>query len=369
MWRFRNPVTVVFGAGSLTETSNALAGRDYVLVTYREPLFRKLADRLIGVAGPPRATIDAISPNPDFDSLDRCCATLAALGAAPPCIVALGGGSVIDAAKVLSAGAGGFGPVRHFLETGTAEDALTDIPLIALPTTAGTGSEVTCWATVWDKQANRKYSLSRGNLYPQWAIVDPELTHAMPADLTVSTALDALSHALEAIWNWHANPVSTHLAVAAARDILEYLPALTRDLGSADLRARLSRAALMAGLAFSNTRTALAHSLSYPITLRHGVPHGLACSFTLPMVMRGVIGEDADCDAALARIFGPDLPAGAARLGDFLNELGVSSDAVSYGLAPGEFRGLIADAFDGERGRNFIGRRDRVLAAENGSSG
>ena len=364
MWRFRNPVAVVFGAGCLAEAGNALAGRSYVLVTYDEPLFKKLADRLIGVAGMPLAIIDDIPPNPDFEALARCCAALAELKTVPQAIVALGGGSVIDAAKVLAAGVGDFSPVRRFLETGEGEDALAALPIIALPTTAGTGSEVTCWASVWDKRAGRKYSLSRAQLYPEQALVDPELTHAMPAALSISTALDALSHALEAIWNRHANPVSTQFAVSAARDILEFLPPLAKDLGSVALRERLSRAALMAGLAFSNTRTALAHSLSYPITLRHGVPHGLACSFTLPMVMRGVIGEDRECDAGLASIFGPDLEAGAERLGDFLDALGVSSDAANYGLSRDEFRDLIAAAFEGERGRNFIGRHDRVLSAE-----
>lgn len=364
MWRFRNPVGVTFGRGCLTETGTALAGRSYVLVTYGEPLFRKLADRLIGVAGAPLAIIEDIPPNPDFVALDRCCAALGALDEVPQAIVALGGGSVIDAAKVLAAGADDFSRVRRFIETGEAEEALAAIPIIALPTTAGTGSEVTSWATVWNKAENKKHSLSRPQLYPEQALVDPELTFGMPAALTVSTALDALSHALESIWNRNANPVSTEFAVAAARDILDGLPRLVKDLNSEALREHLSKAALMAGLAFSNTRTALAHSLSYPITLKYGVPHGLACSFTLPMVMRGVIGESPVCDAALARIFGPDLEAGADRLDAFLREVGVSTEAASYGPSRQEFRELITAAFDGERGRNFIGRCDRILSAE-----
>lgn len=367
MWRFRHPVSVVFGAGCLTETGDALAGRSYVLVTYGEPLFRKLVDDLVAVAGAPLAIIDDIPPNPDFEALGRCCAALGELKVVPQAIVALGGGSVIDAAKVLAAGVDDFSPVRRFLETGEGEHELAALPIIALPTTAGTGSEVTCWASIWDKRAGRKYSLSRAQLYPERALVDPELTNSMPADLTISTALDALSHALEAIWNRHANPVSTQLAAAAARNILEFLPALAQNLESKALREHLSLAALMAGLAFSNTQTALAHSLSYSITLNHGVPHGLACSFTLPMVMRSVIGENRDCDAGLADIFGPDLEAGARRLAGFLNALGVSCDAASYGVSHDEFRSLIAAAFEGERGRNFIGRRDRVLSAESKS--
>jgi alcohol dehydrogenase len=364
VWRFRNPVAVTFGSGCIAEAGNALAGRSYALVTYGEPLFESLTGRLIEIAGHPQTIINDIPSNPDFEALGRCCASLRQAGPEPEALLALGGGSVIDAAKVLATSGGDFETVRHHLETGQASLSSDPIPIIALPTTAGTGSEVTCWATVWDKGGGRKHSLARPSLYPEQALVDPELTHDVPLELTISTALDALSHALEAIWNRQSNPVSTQLACRAAREILSALPSLARDLENRTLRERVSRAALMAGMAFSNTRTALAHSISYPVTLHHGVPHGLACSFTLPMVMRGVVGEDPICDAALADIFGANLEAGAQHLTHFLDDLGVSRDATSYGMTRDEFRNLIMAAFDGERGRNFIGRRERVLAAE-----
>ena len=121
-------------------------------------------------------------------------------------IVALGGGSAIDAAKALASSPRNFQPVRRFLVEKKGAEALSAVPIIAVPTTAGTGSEVTCWATVWDTEASKKYSLSRRELYPEMALVDPLLTLEMPLDLTVSTGLDALSHALESIWNRNANP-------------------------------------------------------------------------------------------------------------------------------------------------------------------
>ncbi len=133
------------------------------------------------------------------------------------------------------------------------------------------------------------------------------------------------------------------------------------DLGNLDLRVRIARAATFAGLAFSNTKTALAHSISYPITLRHGTPHGFACSFCLPMVMRSVIGVSDACDAGLRRIFGEDLSAGADRLEEFLITLGVSVDKADYGVEDGEWRALIESAMSGERGRNFTGSQERVI--------
>jgi alcohol dehydrogenase len=232
-----------------------------------------------------------------------------------------------------------------------------------VPTTAGTGSEVTSWATVWDTENKKKYSLARPNLYPESAIIDPRLMLGVPKGLTVSTGLDALSHALESIWDVNSNPVSTNHAVFAAREVIECLPRLSRDIDNLELRSRMARASLFAGLAFSNTKTALAHSLSYHLTLHHGVVHGIACSFSLPAVMRSVIGRSADCDAALSRIFGSDLEASVDRLAATLTQLGVSTRAADYGLAHEEWLNVIDEAMLGERGRNFIGTRDAVIAA------
>ena len=361
MWSFHNPVRVTFGNGAVSRISDVLHGRRYVLVTSGETSFRELAERIAAAAGEPLAVIDDVSPNPDFGGLAKSCDRLDTRAEA---IVALGGGSVIDTAKVLSASAGDFERVRRYLVDHEGEESLGSVPIIAIPTTAGTGSEVTCWASVWDTGAGRKYSLSRPDLYPEHALVDPELTVDMPRRLTVSTALDALSHSLESIWNVNANPVSTNFAVAAASEILEVLPALATDLGSSALRRRMATAALLAGLAFSNTRTALAHSLSYPITLRYNLPHGLACSFSLPMLLAAVIGHDHECDEALKRIFGVDLRVGVAHLTEFMTGLGVSVSAEDHGVPRDVFHDLIVSAFEGERGRNFIGSKDRVLAAE-----
>ena len=184
-----------------------------------------------------------------------------------------------------------------------------------------------------------------------------------PRQLTISTGLDALSHALESLWNVNVNPVSMQHAVVAAREILVVLPQLVKDLQNLDLRSRMAAAALSAGLAFSNTRTAIAHSISYPVTLHHNVAHGIACSFTLPMVLRSVADARGLTREGLTQIFGDDLAAGAGRLERFLQDLGVSTDFRSYGIAPDGWKALILDAFDGERGQNFIGTRPALLQA------
>lgn len=361
MWTYENPVRIRFGAGALNEIGDLIQGRTYCLVTYGEPVFLDIAKRIENIAGPAALIIDNVAPNPDFGVLSETCAQYGSALPAPEVIVALGGGSVIDTAKVIAAGANGFGPVKRYLEEGDGEDALTAFPIIAIPTTAGTGSEVTCWATVWDAANGRKHSLSHRTLYPTDAVVDPELMVGMPRELTVNTGLDALSHALESIWNVNGNPVSTNHAVYAATEVLSALPGLIDDPQNLDLRTRIARAATFAGLAFSNTKTALAHSISYHITLNHGTPHGLACSFSLAMVMRSAIGASDACDDGLRRIFGEDLSAGADRLEEFLVNLGVSVDKADYGVEDEEWRTLIESAISGERGRNFIGSQERVV--------
>ncbi len=361
-WEYSNPVGVHFGAGVFASLGEQLKGRAYAVVTYPDPVFQDLVVRLADIAGKASLVISDVAPNPDYVLLGEQCSRFASAGRVDV-IVAIGGGSAIDSAKVFAAAGSDFQVVANWLEQGTGADSLQSTPIIAVPTTAGTGSEVTCWATVWDESKGKKYSLARPGLYPQSAWVDPELMLSMPRGLTVATALDALSHSLESIWNVNANPVSANYAVTAARDVMAYLPQLVDDLGNLELRTHLARAATFAGLAFSNTKTAIAHNISYPITLEHGVPHGIACSFTLPTVLKSVIGTGGDTERSLKAVFGDDLDAGARDLVTFMQNLGVSTRATDYGLKEQEWNEVVEAAFAGERGRNFVGTLDHFQSA------
>jgi alcohol dehydrogenase len=351
-WRFRNPVDIRFGIGALGEFPALLAGRTYALVTYPDAAFTELSARLEALAGRPAVTINDVQANPDLSALIEQGKRLA--GQPIEAIVALGGGSVIDTAKFLAASTAlDAQTLAGALTNGTIPQDLAAAPIIAIPTTAGTGSEVTQWATVWDEASGRKLSLSHASLYPQVALVDPELALGKPAWLTVGTGLDALSHALESLWNRNANPVSAQFAASAARGILQTLPALARAPRDLDLRVAMARAALFAGLAFSNTKTAIAHSISSPITLKYGVQHGIACSFTLPMILRAVDVLPECSRAALSAIFGP--VSASERMEHFMGELGVSTSYADYGIAADDWEAMVRSAFAGERGANYSG--------------
>jgi len=208
-------------------------------------------------------------------------------------IIALGGGSALDTAKVaalLQAVSKGDNWLSSHLREGQSIPASRSFgikPIIAIPTTSGTGSEVTMWATVWDEITRAKYSVTHPGCYSQYALLDPELTDTLPYETTLFTALDTLSHSMEAIWNKNGNSVSDALAfqsISISAQILEN--DFKYNYSQPTIRDNLMTASLLAGLAFSNTKTAIAHSMSYPITSKFGLPHGLACSFTLPEVMR-----------------------------------------------------------------------------------
>lgn len=205
-------------------------------------------------------------------------------------VVAIGGGSSIDLAKAIS--------LFHDREKNVqyTRDEITNIinnkmykndkfiDIIAIPTTAGTGTEVTQWATIWDVSNNSKLSIDHPFLKPKKAIIVPELTLSVPPIITLATGLDALSHAIEAYWSKHTTPMVQEIAYRAIELIIQNLSIAIHEPNNFNAREKLCRASVLSGLAFSQTRTTACHSISYPLTMMFGMPHGLAASITLDPV-------------------------------------------------------------------------------------
>jgi hypothetical protein len=195
-------------------------------------------------------------------------------------LIALGGGSAMDLAKVVMAHLSlGKSDIVELIESKEPFPQAT--PAIFLPTTHGTASEVTMWGTIWNMDEKKKYSISHPDLYPTITILDGNLTLSLPLNISITTVMDALSHSLEAIWNKNANNTSTNFAITAICAILENGGALKANPSNLTIRKKLLNAATTAGLAFSNTATAAAHSISYPLTIHYGIPHGIASSISL----------------------------------------------------------------------------------------
>ena len=356
---YHNPVAITFGRGMLARLPSVIGDRKAVLVTFPEAEGFGLTQRIRDLLGDRLVAVEpATVPNPDVASLTGMYERFWKDHGDADVVLGVGGGSALDTAKALMVGtpSGQFAELVQLLATGKPFTPARVKPLVTVPTTAGTGSEVTPWATVWDRTpgAQKKYSLHLKETWPEAALVDPDLTLSLPAGPTLASGLDALSHALESIWNVNSNPISDTQAIAAAREVMATLPALMKDLRNPALRSRMSLAALKAGLAFSNTKTALAHSISYDMTLKHGLPHGIACSFTLPMVLGRALGADPLRDAVLAQVFDGPLGQAPAALADFLARLGVSTDFAAYGVGAEEAERMVVNALEGVRGRNFI---------------
>lgn len=276
-FNYHNPVKIHFGVKWLEAVENLaqrLKDTKFLLITSQGFSKRGLSGKIANALGAQLAGIvDEIAPNPQIKHLQSIKTKLCDFDA----IIALGGGSVIDSAKFLS--------VDSVFENDNFKIKSQPKKLFAFATTSGTSSELTHWATIWDNNAFIKHSLSDEILYPKEAFYDANLSLSLPRQTTIYTALDALSHSFESIWNNNANPISTHYALMAIEIILRDLVELSQNLHSLKLRSNLMLASIYAGLAFSNTQTALAHALSYPLTMRFGTPHGLACSFSLPLLL------------------------------------------------------------------------------------
>lgn len=326
---YYNPVRIDFGLDSLDNLSRHIGDRKALLITSQGFVKRKLVEQIQEKVNSIVHVVSDIKPNPEIQDLKRIYESLQHIDF--DVIIAIGGGSVIDSAKVFSVWneSKSFQFVDEIIRNKREKNGYKLKPIIAIPTTAGTGSELTPWATVWDMEEKKKYSLHLPDLFPEVAICDPKLTLTVPKDITIQTGLDTLSHALESIWNKNTNPITIQFAIASAKEIIETLPALSNDLTNIDLREKIMLACVNAGKAFSNTATATAHAISYYITAHKGVPHGIACSFTLPNIVDTLIGKEAWLDDVFVKIFG-ELTSKKIRV--LFEQLNISTDIYDYSL-------------------------------------
>ncbi len=197
-------------------------------------------------------------------------------------LVAIGGGAVIDTAKAMALLAANDGPLPAY--RGANLFPRPGIPLVAVPTTAGTGSEVTRFTVITDPETRVKMLITDDKMVPRAAIVDPSLTVDAPPRVTASAGVDALTHAIEAYVSRKANPLTDTLALSAIRRLAWSLPAAFADGQDRDARTAAAIGALEAGLAFSNASVALVHGMSRPLGAVFGVPHGIANAMLLAVV-------------------------------------------------------------------------------------
>lgn len=280
MWNYQHPTEIVFGEGEAEKLGSYVEGlglRNALLITSpgfaargeAAELVRRSKGRIVGTAS-------EVEPNPTVENAEACARTAREAGA--ECIVAFGGGSVMDCAKAV-------GVLLH--DGCAAVDLISGhsirgmLPLVAVPTTAGTASEVSSGAVLSRKDLGIKKVFASRALFPRLALIDPILTHSCPPALTAASGFDVLAHALDALGNVKAQPFTDMFAAEAARLAFANLRAAYADGKNAAAREAMARASVSAGMAFSQTGTTGSHACSYILTAKYGIPHGEACAFTL----------------------------------------------------------------------------------------
>jgi len=279
-WEYEQPVKVIFGnkkREQIFDIASKMSLKRGFLVCDRFLAEKGIAADLMSKSkGMIADVFSDIEPNPTVTSVDTCAAEIRRSKA--DFVVAMGGGSAMDAAKAAAVIATTEDSITKYHKTGVA---LPDVglPIIALPTTSGTGSEVTPVSVLTNEKQGFKAPILGRRLYPVVAIIDPELTYTVPPKVVAQAGLDVLCHAVEGYMSVKHQPICDALAIQAARLVFENIEAAVQKNESA--QDNMALASVMAGLAFGQPKTGAPHACSYVLTNRYGIPHGEACALTL----------------------------------------------------------------------------------------
>jgi alcohol dehydrogenase class IV len=357
-----SPSRVVFGAGAVSELPAIVA--DLIVQGPSPKAVLVLSDR--GVAGtglPGRAAAsleaagfavrvaDSVPPEPSDKDLDGIAASLGSSRAAA--IVAIGGGSVMDAAKILSVLADSGSSTAQLAEKGVPRRGA---PVVMVPTTAGTGSEATPNAIVLFPEKNLKVGIVSPHFIPERVLLDPELLLGLPPKLTASTGVDAFCHLLECFIGKKANPMSDMMAREGMRLLLPALGAAYRNGSDLEARSATMLAAYYGGACIAASGTNAVHALSYPLGGTYRIPHGVANAALLVPVMAFQRSRIAPRLAEAARAMGlasagsdeADSKALVDRLRSLVGELGIPTSLAALGV-PKDALGELTEAAYGVR--------------------
>lgn len=339
-WEFNLPVKLVFGSGKrndLAKYIDEIGGTRGVLVCGNSFCKNGVADEFLRLGGGKIVEIFSdIRPNPTTDNVNDCVRLMREVDA--DFAVALGGGSPMDCCKAACAIVRGDDNIEPYHSLGKSISAKEAIPMIAVTTTSGTASEVTNISVLTDINKNLKQPMNDPAMYPKIAVIDPELTLTVPPQVTASTGLDVLSHAIESYWSTLNQPICSACSIYAARLVFEWLEKAYTEPENLTAREKMAEASIVAGVAFSHPRTTGSHACSFPLTNIYGIPHGEACAFTLDYFVK-FNAKHADSDGrldALAKDCGFDsayemadeISAMKKRMGmrSRLSEIGCTSD-------------------------------------------
>ncbi len=283
-FNFRLPINVISGEGCIMKNSHAIKplGKKCIIVTGGKSAKVSGAledmEQALAQEGISYCIYDKIGQNPRIDHCHEAGAIAREFGA--DFVVGIGGGSPLDAAKAVAVYAANDSMSTTDIYALTQKERNTALPILLVGTTAGTGSEVGRVSVLTNPETGRKKSISPDDTYPALTFADPTYTHSMPYDVTVSTALDAMSHAVEGYLSVKCTDIPTMFGETAVKFLWEGLKALYADKSCPDkkIREKLYYGSLYAGITLAYCGTAFPHPLGYILTENYGIPHGRACT-------------------------------------------------------------------------------------------
>ncbi len=349
---YHMPTAVIFGSGTLSKLGGVVGKRlcssHPLLVTDQGVKEAGIAAKVVS-AFPGIPTFDEVEPNPRHTTIDR--GGEVARSLRPDLIVGVGGGSALDTAKAVALLATNPGRIEEY--EGRERYKNPPLPVLAIPTTCGTGSEVTWVSVIAHTERKFKMSIKGPLMYPAAALVDPDLLQTLPPTLIASTGLDALTHAVEAFTAKAANFISDALALEAIRLIFQFLPRAYQDIkGDLEAREGQMRGSLLAGMAFGNSDVGAVHCLAESVGSLYDTPHGVANAVFLPYVMEFNLPAAVEKYALMAVAVGLEAAEKeeAARLlirkiKDLSRSLGIPSFR-DLGILEGEFEPIAQKSFE-----------------------
>jgi alcohol dehydrogenase len=351
---FQASTHLCFGPGcaaSIGQTALSLSIHSALVVSDPGVRAAGITDRIgamLTKSGVGNVIFDEVEPNPSLETSECGIAMYRNSGCAG--LVAVGGGSSIDSAKAIGILATNPGTLLDYVGADKVINPLP--PLLVLPTTVGSGSEVTRFAVITDRTQRKKQVITSSFVSPNYAFLDPDVVDLLPSHLIASTGMDTLTHAIESVISNYASPFSDALALEAIRLVRMYLALASRSTDKT-ARARMLYASTMAGMAFNNARTGLVHGMSHPLSSYYGVPHGLANAILLPYVLEfdlpACVAAMTRVAAAMGQMAKPEAAIDAVR--DLRTDLGIPSTLSDVGVTEVWLPNMTQDAFESGNAR------------------
>jgi alcohol dehydrogenase class IV len=295
---------------------------------------------------------DEVEPDPSDTTVVR--AGKVGREAEVAAVIAVGGGSSMDAGKAIAAEIGKEGWVLEQDRPGEPTEIAHEVlPIVCVPTTAGTASEVTPFSVITYTETERKLVLNHEKLYAHCAMLDPTLLTSAPREVRVAAGMDALTHAVESYVSRQATPDTRRRSAESIRGVAAHLRTVAADTEDLEAQQGMQRAAMIAGLAFSRTRLGIVHAMALPLSALFGVPHGIANSILLPRGMRFNYTADTEGFAEIAQLMGESVEGLAGEeaalraveaVEELAEDIAAPSSMAEVGVEPGAIERMAEDA-------------------------